>query len=95
MDDIITMIQITPSSRSLHNETINDGASDLLESNYLSTGLKVFGSILCAIIIILALGFGCWTYINSRKRVVRSSQPIFLYMICAGTLLMGEWHSEF
>ena len=79
--------------------TFNDGTSDIpadlpeleTDSNYLSTGWKVFGAILVAIIILLALGFTCWTYINSAKRVVRSSQPIFLYMISAGTLLMGEW----
>lgn len=75
----------------------NDGTSTIpldlpfLETkpNHLSTGLRVVGSILCGIIIALAIGFGFWTYHNSRKRVVRASQPIFLYIISAGTLLMG------
>ena len=58
--------------------------------NYFSPGLKVFGLTLCGIIIALAIGFSCWTYYNSKRRVVRASQPIFLYIISAGTLLMGE-----
>mmetsp|Transcript_28701 Transcript_28701/g.53060 ORF Transcript_28701/g.53060 Transcript_28701/m.53060 type:complete len:899 (-) Transcript_28701:897-3593(-) len=77
--------------------TFNNGASDIpldlpilnTNSNYLSAGLKAIGLILCGIIIALALSFGYWTYRNSGRQVVRSSQPIFLYIISAGTLLMG------
>ena len=59
--------------------------------NYLSTGLKAVCYTLCAIIIVLALGFSVWTYTNSKRRIVASSQPLFLYIIVAGTLLMGEY----
>ena len=77
----------------------NNGDSDIpsdlpiLETNsmYLSTGLKAIGLILCDIIIALALSSSYWAYHNSGKQVVRSSQPIFLYIISAGTLLMGEF----
>jgi len=83
---------------SLFPYTFNDGTSDIpldlpaleTETNYLDMGLKVVGLILCGIIVALALGFSYWTYHNSRKRVVRASQPIFLHIISGGTLLMGE-----
>ena len=79
--------------------TFNDGTSttspDLppLEAdyNYPSVGLKVVGIIFFLIIFVLAIGFSCWTYIYRAKHVLRSSQPLFLYIISAGTLLMGEY----
>jgi hypothetical protein len=83
---------------SFHPFTFNDGTVDIppdlpaLETNenYLSTGLKAVGLTLCGFIILLALGFSYWTYHYSNKRIVRSSQPLFLYLISAGTLLMGK-----
>lgn len=77
--------------------TFNDGTalvpSDLpfleTETNYLSLGLKVVGFCLCSIIVVLAVGSSCWTYLNSKEHVVRVSQPIFLHIISAGTLFMG------
>lgn len=78
--------------------TFNDGTNKvpsdlpLLETdpNYISTGLRAVGLILCVGIIGTALGFSFWTFHNSDKRVVKSSQPIFLHIITGGTVLMGE-----
>ncbi|KAL7544736.1 hypothetical protein ACHAWF_009197 [Thalassiosira exigua] len=77
--------------------TFNDGTVDSpsdttlqTNSNYLSTWVRVIGLLMCAIIATLDLYFAIWTHANSTKRVVRSSQPIFLLIICMGTLLMGE-----
>jgi len=75
----------------------NDGTSDVpsdlpvLEenSNYLDDSMMAVGLTLCGVIIALALMFSYWTYRNSEKQVVRSSQPIFLHIISLGTLLMG------
>jgi hypothetical protein len=83
---------------SLHPFTFNDGTGDIpsdlpqLETNenYLGNGLMAVGSILCGIIILLALGSMYWTFHNSKKHIVRSSQPLFLYIISAGALLMGK-----
>ena len=58
--------------------------------NYLSTGLKAVGLVLCGTIVALALGFSLWAYFNSKKHVVRASQPIFLYIITFGCAIMGE-----
>mmetsp|Transcript_18477 Transcript_18477/g.39971 ORF Transcript_18477/g.39971 Transcript_18477/m.39971 type:complete len:910 (+) Transcript_18477:305-3034(+) len=59
------------------------------DPNHLSTGFQVLGLILCGIIVGLSIIFACWTYRNRGLKVVRASQPIFLYLIASGTLLMG------
>jgi len=79
--------------------TFNDGAnaipSDLpilkMDQNCVDNGTKAVGWNLCGIVVALALGFSSWTFYNSKKKVVRSAQPIFLHTISAGTLLMGEF----
>ena len=58
--------------------------------NYLSIPVKAAGLLLCAIIIALSISFGLWTYHNRGVQAVRASQPIFLYVISSGTLLMGS-----
>ena len=75
----------------------NDGTTNVpadlpaitVEQNYLSSGLDAWGFILCGIIVCLSIGFGVWTYLNREVQAVRSSQPIFLLCIAAGTLIMG------
>jgi len=77
--------------------TFNDGTdripSDLpilvVNPNYLDSNMKAVGSTLCGIVVALSLGFSYWTYRNSKRGVVRSSQPIFLHVISSGALLMG------
>jgi hypothetical protein len=96
--DIVTDLFKSGDWISLEPFTFNDGTVDIppdlpaLETNenYLSTGLKAVGLTLCGFIILLALGFSYWTFHNSNKRIVRSSQPLFLYLISAGTLLSGK-----
>ena len=63
----------------------------VIDNNYPSMTLKTIGIMFFAIIFGLAIGFGSWTYINRNKNIVRSSQPMFLYIISAGTILMGEF----
>jgi len=81
----------------IKNYTYNDGthnrppdlqAADV-NRHIISTRIKVVGLVLCGIIIGLASIFAGWTYYNRHLQVVRSSQPIFLYIISSGTLLMG------
>jgi len=38
---------------------------------------------------VTSIGFACWVAYNRTIRVVKASQPIFLIIICTGTLLMG------
>ena len=60
------------------------------DPNHLNTPIKVVGLLLCAIIITMSIAFCLWTYHNRKVQVIRSSQPIFLYVISSGTLLMGS-----
>lgn len=57
---------------------------------YIGTPLRLtgwaLGGISCLTSIIMAL----WVWRNREERVVRASQPIFLWMLCAGTLIMGS-----
>ena len=60
-----------------------------LDFNYNYIGqVAIVGYILCAIIMAVSLGFMGWTWWYRKNVVVTSSQPVFLYMICLGTLLM-------
>ncbi len=61
-----------------------------LDRNHLSIPCLAVGLLLSAIIIALSISFGLWTYRNRAVQVVRASQPIFLYIISSGTLLMGS-----
>ena len=83
--------------------TFNDGTdripSDLpilvVNPNYLDSNLKAVGFTLCGIVVALSLGFSYWTYRNSKRGVVWISQPIFLHVISAGALLIGEFTMYF
>ena len=83
----------------LENYTFNDGTNNIpldlpvreTNPNYLTTGLRIVGLILCGIVIVMALAFSYWTYSNSDQRVVKSSQPIFLHIITGGSIIMGKF----
>jgi len=84
--------------RSLRPFIFNSGTdivpSDLpdveVDTNYIPLGLQVLGLVLCAVIVVTSIAFSVWTKMKEKKRVVKSAQPIFLYLIAAGTLLMGS-----
>lgn len=50
---------------------------------------SVVGYVLCALIIGTSIACIVWTLIHRQHQVVQASQPMFLHMICIGTLLMG------
>jgi len=58
--------------------------------NQISLGLQVAVYMMMALIFIFSIGFIVWTYWNRKTRIVRASQPFFLYMICIGTFIMGS-----
>ena len=84
--------------RSLQPFVFNTGntivLSDLpaveVDRNYIPTGLRGLGLALCAVIIAASVGFAVWTKRKEKLRVVKAAQPIFLYIIAIGTLLMGS-----
>lgn len=59
------------------------------DQNHLSSGVRAVGLLLAGVIFACSIFFSGWTFWYREKRVVRASQPIFLQMICFGTLLMG------
>ena len=77
--------------------TFNDGSrvppldipEQKVDNNYIPSGLRAFGMAMGALVMFASVGFACWTQIHSHERVVKASQPIFLHIICSGTMLMG------
>ena len=52
--------------------------------------LKYVGFVGTGITFLLAIAFVVFTFINRKRRVVKASQPLFLYMICFGVILMAS-----
>ena len=50
--------------------------------------VRWFGWALGGVVVLTSLGFLLWIYVNRSTRLVRASQPLFLGMICVGTLVM-------
>lgn len=53
-------------------------------------GLRYIGIIAATIVFASVLAAGLFTFIHRKKRVIKASQPLFLYMICGGVLLMAS-----
>lgn len=60
------------------------------EENFIGRGLRGTGLVMAAFVVCASLFFGSWTIVERDVRVVRASQPIFLLILCVGTLLMGS-----
>ncbi len=77
--------------------TYSDGATNphpdlpLFETDYLYIylSLRIIVLLLSSIAIILSIVCAIWTWSRRRGKVVRASQPEFLFIICSGTLMMG------
>jgi len=75
----------------------NDGTSTIpldlptqkVDMNYYPTALRAVCWGMSGFIILLSVGFLLWTYIYNGTHVVKASQPIFLNIICYGTILMA------
>ena len=50
----------------------------------------ITGFVLSSICLPLAIGFGIWTAVRRKSKVVRASQPIFLGMLCAGAFVLAS-----
>lgn len=60
-----------------------------LNKNFIGWALRSASLAMASILLSLCIGFGLWTYKNRLKKVAKASQPMFLYMICAGCILMS------
>lgn len=76
----------------------NDGSSRIqpdlpdqeLDLNYISPVMRGVVLSLCAIAVLLAFWLTFWTYRHLKTRVVRASQPFFLYLICVGSVIASS-----
>jgi len=59
------------------------------DQNYLPASLRAFGLALMGISILASVLTSLWVYKKRKHRVLRASQPLFLHLICFGTLLQG------
>jgi hypothetical protein len=69
-------------------QRLRDAYSPDVEMNQLD-GIRAYGYILVAIIFLFSVGFGGWSLKYRTSQIVRASQPFFLVMICAGTMVLG------
>ena len=58
--------------------------------NLIGKGIRIFGWVLASLVIVMATGFGMFTYKYRNKNLVRSSQPIFLGMMCTGCVILAS-----
>eukprot|EP00567_Pseudictyota_dubia_P018416 CAMPEP_0197433462 /NCGR_PEP_ID=MMETSP1175-20131217/1356_1 /TAXON_ID=1003142 /ORGANISM="Triceratium dubium, Strain CCMP147" /LENGTH=98 /DNA_ID=CAMNT_0042961863 /DNA_START=54 /DNA_END=346 /DNA_ORIENTATION=+ len=49
--------------------------------NLIGTGARVAASVMCAVILFTSLFFVYWTHKHRHRRVIKSAQPIFLYIL--------------
>lgn len=60
-----------------------------VDLNLIGEGFRIIGWTLAGIVILVSIGFGCWTYQYRNKNVIRVAQPTFLGLLCLGTILMA------
>lgn len=54
------------------------------DQNYLSRGLRIMGYALMGIALIGAAVCALWVFLRRKHRVLRASQPVFLYLVALG-----------
>ncbi|KAI2510939.1 G-protein coupled GABA receptor [Fragilaria crotonensis] len=57
--------------------------------NLINSASRTSGLALCALVIVVALGWIAFTYLHRDAKYIRGSQPPFLYMLCIGVILMA------
>eukprot|EP00536_Pseudo-nitzschia_multiseries_P007387 jgi/Psemu1/240179/estExt_Genewise1.C_1740029 len=83
---------------SLVDYTFNDGTSNppkgipspIIEDNLILPWIRVLMLILCALAMLLSIGFALWTWYHRETRVVAASQPVFLLLICIGCFIIAS-----
>jgi hypothetical protein len=55
-----------------------------VDMNYIGDSLRNYGYTIAVLQMVLAVGFGIWTYLHRSTPVIKASQPFFLIMLCVG-----------
>jgi 7 transmembrane sweet-taste receptor of 3 GCPR/Receptor family ligand binding region len=50
----------------------------------------IVGYTLAAVVMVTSVGWMYWTWRNRNKDIVKAAQPLFLWQLCIGTLLIGS-----
>lgn len=64
-----------------------DYLRDEPDQNYLNSGLRALGFALMSVAMFAAVVSALWVYLRRKHRVLRASQPFFLYLLCFGALV--------
>ena len=59
------------------------------ELNKIDSGVKIAGLTLCGLVIMMSVGWSLFTVLYRKVAVIQASQPVFLWMMCCGTFIMG------
>ena len=62
---------------------------DVVDANYHSRGIQITGFILAGIAFFAAVVSGIWVFLNRKHKLVKASQPEFLYVLCFGAALVA------
>jgi len=60
-----------------------------IETHTIGVGLRSIGIAMGVLVVLASFGCAVWTVSYRKTRIVTASQPVFLLLICLGTLLMG------
>lgn len=75
----------------------NDGTPNLplgipspdLNENFVDTAVRAVTYSLFGVSVLLSVAFAAWTWRNRTTRVVKASQPFFLYLLCIGCAVLA------
>jgi hypothetical protein len=59
------------------------------DANYLSSSIRIVGFCLIGLSLFISLGTVGWVYVCRESRLVKASQPEFLYLLCFGAALVA------
>jgi hypothetical protein len=59
------------------------------DAHYLSNGIQMAGFVLAALALMLVIASGIWVFLLRQTRLVKASQPTFLYLLCFGAALVA------
>jgi hypothetical protein len=60
------------------------------DKNYIGTSGRATGYALMGIVMVLSITSMIWTIVRRNERVVRSSQPLFLFLVSLGSFIMAS-----
>jgi 7 transmembrane sweet-taste receptor of 3 GCPR len=62
---------------------------DVSDANYLSKGVQTAGIVLSSLALCFAVACGIWVFMNRSHKILRASQPAFLYLLCSGAAFVA------